>query len=351
MFGVFSPARNFHFQADSDAEARKWVEVIKREARIDEDEGEGGRHGAAEEVMFMGSPASAVPLQNAGIDAYLLSGDEGGRGGGERGWHPVDRGISSSPEPLDSGEVSEAGAYGSMASSGGGSFAGSRNHNHNIPSISKSLAEQLDLLDYSGPEYSDLSDTAAPSSRGAHTHHPDMSSSFSQQDFALGALPTGATGAGGELNVQAKQQAEISNDSPQPNSAPGATNDDEKVIYHGYLLCLRSKGGVRQWKKLWVVLRRRHLTFYKNEEEYSAQRLIPLSSILSAVEIDPVSRTKRHCMQVITEEQSYRFNAPSEEVLARWLGALKSQLAKKKEKQEKGEMKASGVEAKREIWF
>jgi hypothetical protein len=36
-------------------------------------------------------------------------------------------------------------------------------------------------------------------------------------------------------------------------------------------------------------------------------------------------------MQIIAEEKSYRFCAPSEEALARWLGALKSQLARRKE--------------------
>ena len=42
--------------------------------------------------------------------------------------------------------------------------------------------------------------------------------------------------------------------------------DDERVIWNGYLLCLKSKGGVKQWKKLWVVLRPKNLAFYKNEQ-------------------------------------------------------------------------------------
>ena len=36
-------------------------------------------------------------------------------------------------------------------------------------------------------------------------------------------------------------------------------------------------------------------------------------------------------MQIIAEEKSYRFCASSEDALAEWLGALKSQLAKRKE--------------------
>jgi flagellar motility protein MotE (MotC chaperone) len=36
-------------------------------------------------------------------------------------------------------------------------------------------------------------------------------------------------------------------------------------------------------------------------------------------------------MQIIAEEKSYRFCASSEDALAEWLGALKSQLARRKE--------------------
>lgn len=67
-------------------------------------------------------------------------------------------------------------------------------------------------------------------------------------------------------------------------------------------------------------------------QEYAANLIIPLSNIINAVEIDPISRSKAHCMQIIAEEKSYRFCASSEDALAEWLGALKSQLAKKKDK-------------------
>ena len=36
-------------------------------------------------------------------------------------------------------------------------------------------------------------------------------------------------------------------------------------------------------------------------------------------------------MQIISEERNYRFCAPDEDSLARWLGAFKSLLAKRKE--------------------
>ncbi|KAF8450038.1 hypothetical protein BDZ91DRAFT_94200 [Kalaharituber pfeilii] len=104
--------------------------------------------------------------------------------------------------------------------------------------------------------------------------------------------------------------------------------EHSRVIWHGYLWCLKSKGGVRQWKKLWVVVRPVNIAFYKNEEEYRAIRLIPLDNIIDAVEIDPLSKSKNFCMQLITEEKSYRFAAFDETQLAKYLGAIKVTLAK-----------------------
>lgn len=106
--------------------------------------------------------------------------------------------------------------------------------------------------------------------------------------------------------------------------------DPERVIWQGHLLLLKTTGGVKQWKNLWAVLRQKNLALYKDESEYSPVLIIPLPSIINAVEVDPISKTKTHCMQVITEEKSYRFCAHSEEVLDKSLGAFKSLLAKRK---------------------
>ena len=88
---------------------------------------------------------------------------------------------------------------------------------------------------------------------------------------------------------------------------------------------------MKQWKKLWVVLRPKNLAFYKSEREYAAVLILPLSTCVDAVEIDPISRSKKYCMQIITEEKGYRFCAESEDGLARWLGAVKMQLSRRKE--------------------
>lgn len=57
---------------------------------------------------------------------------------------------------------------------------------------------------------------------------------------------------------------------PRPSVQKTATGlsemENSRVIWHGYLYCLKSKGGVRQWKKLWVVVRPINVAFYKTEE-------------------------------------------------------------------------------------
>jgi hypothetical protein len=60
-----------------------------------------------------------------------------------------------------------------------------------------------------------------------------------------------------------------------------------------------------------------------------------MSQIINAAEIDPISRSKNFCLQIIAEERSYRFCAPDEEALARWLGALKSVVVTRKKAIEK----------------
>lgn len=53
-------------------------------------------------------------------------------------------------------------------------------------------------------------------------------------------------------------------------------------------------------------------------------RIIPLGAVLAAVDIDPLSRSKRHCFQVVTKEKVLRFCADSEAEVDKWLGGLVS---------------------------
>ena len=79
-----------------------------------------------------------------------------------------------------------------------------------------------------------------------------------------------------------------------------------------------------------MVVRPRALALYKNEDEYRPLLILPFESIIDAVEIDPISRSKKYCLQVLSEERNYRFCALDEDCLNRWLGAFKSVLSRRR---------------------
>ncbi|EOA87260.1 uncharacterized protein SETTUDRAFT_163250 [Exserohilum turcica Et28A] len=245
VFGIFSPARNYHLGASTDKDAQEWVHLIRTEARIGiEDEAD----------MTVMSPMSARET----CEGFGTANRE----------NIVSSSSEAEPRPSSS-------------------MVPDRIHSSRRPS---------QALNYSGGEYGsvsdfEFSDTNQPSVTSLPSKPPQPKRSFSQQS--------------------------------------AATPDDERVVYHGWLYILKSKGGVRQWKKIWVVLRPKGLAFYKNEEEYSATHIIPFASIIDAVDIDPLSRSKQNCMQVICEEKNFKFCAADDDTLARWLGAFKSLLIKK----------------------
>lgn len=121
----------------------------------------------------------------------------------------------------------------------------------------------------------------------------------------------------------------------------------ERVVYNGYLYLLKQRGGVRQWKTVWAVLRAKSLALYKNEEEYQPLLIVNFSSIVDAVDIDNLSKSKRHCFEVITEDRLWKFCARSEEEVAKWVGGFKALLAKRREgekhkTEERREMERAG---------
>ncbi|EON69936.1 hypothetical protein W97_09201 [Coniosporium apollinis CBS 100218] len=269
VFGLFSPSRNFHLSAESEQQAQEWVELIRSEARIDEEE----------EEMMITSPGGARTSYQ-GFERHMNR----------------ENLVSSSSENEPLQRTSTI-----------------------VPADLHSARQQPHgLMSYSGNEqgsFSDFSDTAG-------TGHP-RDSTWSLPHVSN----TESTQADKEYPATRPSMAR----NASQISGLGAMPDEGRVVCQGWLHILKSKGGVRQWKHLWAVLRPRTLAMYKNEEEYSANLIIPFPNIINAVDIDPVSRTKRHCMQILTEERNYRFSAPDEDSLARWLGALKSLLAKRKE--------------------
>ncbi|TWU74787.1 hypothetical protein ED733_006142 [Metarhizium rileyi] len=88
VFGVFSPARNYHFQASSLQDAREWVEIMRREARIKEEE----------EEMFLASPLART-LSPAGLMTKAARGLPDPLDG-----HDPELVLSSSPETFGAPE-------------------------------------------------------------------------------------------------------------------------------------------------------------------------------------------------------------------------------------------------------
>lgn len=296
-FALFTPSRNFHLEARSHQEAQEWVEVIRREARIDE----------GEEDMMLASPGGAK-VSYQGFERHTN--------------HPLHArdhhtGYSSSD--------AEQTVQRRRISTG--------NQLHSARRVSHTL-------DYSGNEQascSDFSDSATgPAWRMSNLslvlHDTNHSPSAQPSHAIYGASPRqpfGTRNPSQMSGLNLGEQRPLHKQDGEQRSLP--KQDEERVICHGWTYLLKSRSGMRQWKKVWMVLRPKTLALYKNEEEYSASLVIPFHNIVNAVEIDPISRSKKYCLQIITEERNYRFCAPNDDALARWLGAFKSLLMKRKE--------------------
>lgn len=267
VFGLFSPSKNFHFQAPTAKDADEWVDLIRQEARIEEEE----------EELFLASPG--VQQQSS----YFPTGE-------------VDNRVLASPERLLSSSPESADPPVRIPGR-----PDARRPSH-LDSSGLSNAELASHSDFSD---SDMHRVPAASFESLSARRPSTSIGASRQ--SLGGLHTGRlSGAHHEA-------------------------DPDRVIWQGWMWFLRSKGGVRQWKKSWAVLRPRNFILYKDEAESSVLFLLYMSSIVNVVETDPLSRTKKHCLQIITDEKSYRFCTHDEEALVQCLGAFKSLLAKRRE--------------------
>jgi PH domain len=270
VFGVFSPSKNYHFQGSSAKDTADWIERIRKEARVDIHE----EIVLASPVARNGGPEDRNPYEIAD-----LSGEEDGDG-------PSSPEVSGWPVRGQKEQRSRA---------------------------STTQRQTSTIHDYSGNEmmtsYSDFSDAPVGSVPRAQVAPPNK--------------PTATTIGPGSRPTTGRNASQM--------SGFDVHIDPERVICHGWLNCLKTKGGVKQWKKLWVVLRPKNLTFYKNEQEYSATKIVSMSSVINAAEIDPISKSKAYCLQVILEDKTYRFCAPNEDSLAQWLGSLKSVLARRQD--------------------
>lgn len=279
LFGLYSPAKNYHLEAKTAADAQEWIDLIRQDARIEEEE----------EEMFLASPI--IRRQSFAPTSVLTRNREN-----TRPLRPeLDRFASSSPEPIESRK----------------------------PTLSTRSAlhpsHPMEPAGMSGNElasHSDFSDAENQRPFGA-----------SAENLAVGSFST----SGIRLDPGSLGRPALSNRNLSQVSGLNADQDPDKVVWQGWLWFLKGKRGVRQWKDCWAVLRPRNLILYKDESEYTAYFILPLSAIVNTVDIDPVSKTKTHCMQIITDEKSYRLCAHEEESLVQCLGAFKSILNKRKD--------------------
>ncbi|KAF7187212.1 putative PH domain-containing protein PB16A4.02c [Pseudocercospora fuligena] len=302
IFGLFSPSRNFHLEASSDKAAQEWVESIRQEARMEQ----------REEETSLASPGGANTVYQGferSIDANISpSADER-----TAGYSSSDAEAFGSSQPLPKRRERTSVNFGNRKSS----------------HVEYSGAEHGSFSDFSDSGFGAAARMSALSL--AHTEGRPSTSSTSQQPATNSVYGhnTPARPSMGARNPSQMSGLALATDENKKANYP---TDDERVIHHGWIYLLKSKSGVRQWKKVWMVLRPKALAMYKNEEEYTALLILPFASIIDAVEIDAVSKSKTSCMQIISEERNDRFCAVDEDSLARWLGALKSLLAKRKAK-------------------
>ncbi|KAI1658243.1 PH domain-containing protein [Daldinia decipiens] len=276
LFGLFSPARNYHFEAPNAKDAQEWVDLIKTDAKIEEEE----------EEMFLASPiirrqtfAPVAMLQNGSGTTRILPPDH-------------ERPISSSPEPIDP-----------------------------RPSRSAASTRRLSHNDYSGLSGNELASHSDISDNEGRVHGASIES--------LSARSPATSGT--QIETSSNNRPILGDRNASQLSGLNLENDPDRIVWQGWLWLLNSKRGVKQWKNRWAVLRPRNLILYKDESEYKASFILSLSGIVNVVDINPISKTKSHCFQVITDEKTYRYCAHDEETLVHCLGAFKSLLSKRRE--------------------
>ncbi|RKF65612.1 putative ph domain-containing protein [Erysiphe neolycopersici] len=277
IFGLFSPSRNYHLQAQSKADVKEWVDLIRKESRVEE-----------EEEIYLGSPTFCNP----GSNLYGSSSHENTTRKKTENREFNDENPSSSSletaDPTDQTRRSEC-------------------------IDAQDPRKPSYTVEYSGNEiasHSDWSDVEQTKVKVSHN--------VSAPEKSTAPIPPRSSASYATRNLDQK-------------SGYHAEQELERVVWQGYLLWLRSRRGVRHWKNMWVVIRCKSITCYKDESEYLPSTIIPLSSVMNAVEIDPISKTKKLCLQIITDEKSFKFCAQNEDSLDKSLGAIKSLIAQRRE--------------------
>ena len=232
-FGLYAPSKNYHVQATSERDMHEWVDLVRTEARIDEEEEE-----EAEPGMLVGT-AIGGPVDEP-------TDGETPRAGSYQPRFDADRLWSSSPEPAETPTAAAA---------------ATTKDGIRIPQLRKGSAAEYEYSGNEGASYSDFSDAGmSRSNLASSSPGPALALRTATHENEAAAVAPGTT-----TSQQKPDTGQTAIGQPQLDGAT-ADIDRERVIWHGWLLGLRSKGGVRQWKRLWAVLRPKNLAFYKSEE-------------------------------------------------------------------------------------
>lgn len=195
VFGIFSPSKNYRFQASSEKDAEDWIGRIRAETPVDETE---------EAFLALTKNREKKTMSKLPMD---------------------DTTDHSDIDHLGMANTSE---FGQTLS----------------PNVQRKRPPYVQ--DQSGNDvtsYSEWSDGPASSTRLRSAASFNNLSASTKGDKQT-TLPGGT----------------------RQNSELGILRDPERVVCNGYLQCLRIKGSVRQWKRLWVVVRPKSLAFYKDEQ-------------------------------------------------------------------------------------
>ncbi|KAF9124860.1 hypothetical protein BGX30_000715 [Mortierella sp. GBA39] len=374
VFVIVTPRRTFTVQADSATEMEQWVNAINQ-AKIQHDlasssdmdsysgsapqldhpssapqSGSAVAAGKRPELVKQGSGTFMPPRQNS-----LSLSDPGLANSGE---NPTRAGRNMSPptsSPLSRNEPNHSGvSLGIMSQSLGQlpSSASSPPHHPSGPTVGPNrilqqqqsphrTADGLSLIT-SGAKAIRIGGSPAspPRDDGLQTDlAPNSLSSNFSSNTSLKTPTSPEYGSGGEQfghgehNVSSEEEDDIGDDPTvleagrvaAAANAPGSglvTGEqlESKVVRQGYLLKLGNT--YKTWRKKWFVLRGDKLTYYKNTKEYQPLGIIPLSSIIDALQTDPVSKHKQYCLRIVTAKRSFVCCAPDEDTLLLWLDAI-----------------------------
>lgn len=218
-WSVFTPSKNYRFQSVSDQDAENWIECIRSELHVDEEEEAILAESKSRPAANYSAPSDPDD-QQGGITASELS-DFG----------EAEQQHQSPPPPRVTSPTLE--------------LSTSQSRGRNLPFIQEFSGNEM-------TEFSDLSDG------------PESQARAEQQQQRLSKHKAGGASAS---NTATNANDLLRRPSLARESASsGPLGDPDRVIYQGYLQVLRSKRGVRQWKKLWVVLRPISLSLYKDDK-------------------------------------------------------------------------------------